>query len=73
MVPLPLNWRKYCQTSNIRDTLGNKIVDHYSRCSNCIVTLDLTPGFNGLGKDNCKTRSETSKFLDFLVQLMLEV
>ena len=25
--------------------------------------LDLTPGFNGLGKDNCKTRRETFKFV----------
>ena len=24
--------------------------------SNCILVLDLTPGFNGLGKGNCKTR-----------------
>ena len=26
------------------------------RCSNYIFILDLTPGFNGLGKGNCKTR-----------------
>ena len=25
------------------------------RCSNFIFILDLTPGFSGLGKDNCKT------------------
>ena len=36
------------------------------------VILDLTPGFNGLGKDNCKTRRETFKFWD-LVRFILEV
>ena len=55
----------YCETSNISHTLvGNKIVDHSDvvkstacqHCSNYIFILDLTPGFNGLGKDNCKTR-----------------
>ena len=34
------------------------------RCSNCIFILDLTPGFNGLGKDNCRTRWETFRFWD---------
>ena len=34
--------------------------------------LDLTPGFNGLGKDKCKLRWETSKFWD-LVCIILEV
>ena len=29
------------------------------RCSNYIFIFYLTPGFNGLGKDNCKTRQET--------------
>ena len=28
-------------------------------CSNYIFILNLTPGFNRLGKDNCKTRQET--------------
>ena len=43
------------------------------RCySNYIFILDLIPGFNGLSKDNCKTREKTSKFLD-LVRLILEV
>ena len=28
--------------------------------------LDLTPGFNGLCKDNCKMRQETLKFLDLM-------
>ena len=31
------------------------------RCSNYIFILDLTPGFSGLGRDNCKTRRETFK------------
>ena len=40
-------------------------------CSNYIFILDLTPGFNRLRKDNCKTRQETFKFWD-LVPLILE-
>ena len=42
------------------------------RCPNYIFILDLTPGFVGLGKDNCKTRRETIKFGD-LVRLMLDI
>ena len=34
-------------------------------CSNYIFILDLTPGFNRLGKYNCKTRWETFKFWEF--------
>ena len=34
------------------------------RCSNYIFLPDLTPGFNGLGKDNCKPRRETFEFRD---------
>ena len=41
-------------------------------CSNYIFILDLSPGFYGLDKDNCKTRWETFKFCN-LVQLILEV
>ena len=37
----------------------------YRRCSNYIFILDLTPGFFGLGKDNCKTRRETFNFENF--------
>ena len=54
---------------------GNNIVDHsdaYRRCSNYIFILDLTPGFDGLEKDNCKTRRETFEFW-YLVQLLLEI
>ena len=45
---------------------------HCRRCSNCIFILDLTSGFNGFGKDNCKTRRESLKFWD-LVWLILEI
>ena len=41
------------------------------RCSNYIFILNFTPGFNGLGKDNCKMRQEALKFWD-LVRLILE-
>ena len=42
------------------------------RLSALLVILDLTLVFNGLGKDNGKTRKETFKFGD-LVPLVLEV
>ena len=38
----------------------------YQRCSNYIFIPDLTPGSNGLGKDNCKTRRDISKFWDLV-------
>ena len=41
------------------------------RCSNYIFILYLTPGFNRLGKDKCKTRRESFKFWD-MVRLILE-
>ena len=60
------------QTSNIRCTLdGNEIVDHSdvvgaspfdAAPTQYIFILDLAAGFNGLGKDNCKSRQETLKF-----------
>ena len=71
----------YRKTSNISRTLVcNKTVDDSDcswsiacwRCSNYISILDLTPGFNGLDKDNCKTTRETVKFWD-LVWLILQV
>ena len=65
----------YRQTSNIsHDLVSNKFFDHSNvvGCSNYIVVLDLTSGFNVLGKDNCKTKQETFKFWD-LVWLTLEV
>ena len=62
--------KEYRQVSNTRCTLaGNKIVNH-SDVVDFIFILDLTPGFIGLGKDNCTTRRETIKFGD-LVHLVL--
>ena len=60
-------WEKwYRKTSNISCCLVcNKIVDHSD-------VVDLIPGFNGLGKGNCKTRRETFMFCD-LVRLIQEV
>ena len=66
----------YHQTSYISHTsVGNKIIDNSvvvgaAPTNNFI--LDLTLGFNGLGKDNYKTRRETVMFGD-LVRLILEV
>ena len=60
----------YRKISNIRCTLGNKIVDHALRCSwsiacwrcsNYIFILDLTSGFKGFGKDSRKTLRESFK------------
>ena len=69
----------YPQTSNItcgciRHTLvGLRVASIESGCcSNYIFMLALTPGFNELGKENCKTRRETFKFWD-LMKLILEV
>ena len=42
------------------------------RCSNCIFILYLTPGFNRLGKDKCKTRRESFEFYE-LVHIILEI
>ena len=42
------------------------------RCSNYIFILELIPGFNGLGKDNCNMRQETFKVWD-LVCLILDL
>ena len=42
------------------------------RCSKNIFILDITIGFNGLGKDNCKTRRESFKFW-YLVRLISEI
>ena len=81
-------WRKcfvisvdYHQTYNINRTLvGNKIVDHsdvvgatyIGAAQTAFLILDLTPAFNGLGKDNCKMRRETFTFW-YLVRLISEV
>ena len=71
----------YCQTSNIRCILaGNKLVDHSDvagaspdrQCSNYIFILVFTPGLNGLGKDNCKTKRQSFNVC-YLVHLILEI
>ena len=71
----------YSQVSDLRRTLvGNKIVDHSdvvraSPVGAAPTTSSFstwTPGFIGLGKDNCKVRQETLKFRD-LVRLILEI
>ena len=51
---------------------GPKFNDNYCQTANYIFILDLTPGFNGLGKDNCKTRRELSRFYE-LVRRILEM
>ena len=61
----------YRQTSDTRRGLvSKKLIEHLwcswsiacRRCSNYIFILDLTPVFNGLGKDNCNMRQELFKF-----------
>ena len=58
----------YRKVSNISHTsVGNKIVDHSdlvgaAPSSNYIFMLNLTNGFNGLGKDNSKMRRESFMF-----------
>ena len=58
----------YRQTSDInRTVVGNKIVDHSDGVGASTVgaapttssfSNSVTPGFHGLGKDNCKTRRD---------------
>ena len=73
-------WLTYRHISNISRTFSRQLNAWslrcswsiaWRRCSIYIFILDLTPSFNGLGKDNCKTRGETIKFWD-LVRLILE-
>ena len=70
---------KYRQTScKSRTFVGDKIVDHSDIVGASPVDAALTTprlnilDFNGLGKDNCKTRQESLKFWD-LVRLILDV
>ena len=75
-------YRKTLHNVDIRHTtVGNKNVDHSDVVgalpvdavpTTSIFILDLTPGFNGLGKDSCKMRRETFQYWD-LVWLILEV
>ena len=69
----------YHQIFNIRCSLvGNKIIDHSDVVGTSPVgaapttSSFLTPGFNRLHKDNCKTGRKTFKFWD-LVQLILGI
>ena len=68
-------WDHYHKVSNIRSTwVGNKIVDHShvvgAAPTTYIFILNLTPGFNGLGKGNCKTRRETFMFGDWVPRIL---
>ena len=74
---------EYHQTSDINHTLvDNKIVDHSdvvgaspvgaTPTTSSFSFLDITPGFNGWGRDNCKMGQETFKCWD-LLHLILEV
>ena len=77
----PQMWiEMYRQVSNISHTLaGNEIFYHsdvvgaspVDAAPTTFFILVLTPGFNRLGKDKCKTRRESFKFWD-LVRLILE-
>ena len=69
------------ETSNISRNLNGQKSCWSLRCSlsiacrryyDYIFILDLTPGFNGLDQDNCKTKLGSNKFWD-LVRLILEV
>ena len=68
----------YRQISNMRRTLkGNTFLTtqmqlERRRCFNYIFIPDLTPSFNRLRKDNCKTRREPSKFCE-LVRFILDI
>ena len=65
--------------NKVQKIVGNKVVDHsdvvgalsVGAAPNYIFILDLTPGCNGLSKDNCKMKGETFKFWD-LVHLILD-
>ena len=61
-----ISWQSNCQSLRCSWSIA------CGRCSKYIFILDLTPGFIGLGKDNCKTRRETFKFGD-LVHVILEI
>ena len=67
------------QTYDISRTIvGNEIVDHSNvvvvspvGATNYIFIIDLTPGFNALGNENCKKGRATFKLWD-LVCFILE-
>ena len=60
-----LSWQWNCRSLRCSWSIACR------RCSNYIFILDLTPGFIGLGKDNCKARQEAFQFGD-PVRLILE-
>ena len=62
-----LHPNEYLHTSNLSRTLiGNKIIGQACRrCSIYISIRDLTPGLNGLGRGNYKTRRENILVLEF--------
>ena len=70
----------YLQTSDIRRILvGNKIVDHSDVVEappvgalQLHLHFRLTPGFNGMDRDNCKARREYLSVGIYLVCLILE-
>ena len=51
---------------------NNEFVFENSVCRVKYIILRLTPGVNGLGKDNCKTRLETFKIGE-IVRIMLDI
>ena len=58
----------YRQTANIsRTSVGNEIVEHSDVVGASPFILDLTAGFNGSRKDNCKTRRDTFKLWELVV------
>ena len=64
----------YHKTSNTRRTLPvSKLVDHSNVVAAMpvgnIFILDLTPEFNGLGKDKCKTIWKPFKFSDLVLAI----
>ena len=69
----------YHQSSNVSRTLSKNCWSlrcswsiACRRCSNYFFILDLIHGFDGFGKDNCKTRRDTFKCWDLLC-LILEI
>ena len=60
----------YRQTSIISHTLVGSAIVYCRRCFKYTITLDLTPGFNGCDNDNCETRRDTFKYLDFVCPLL---
>ena len=71
-IPSNLQYKSHLSRQYLCWSLGCSWSISCRRCSIYIFILDLTPGFNGVGKDNCKTRRKTFKFWD-LVWRILEI